>query len=154
MKKSGSKRSEPAKVESASGKSAPNKSAPSKSDLAQSASKLIDARIEELADWRGEMLARLRALIRQADPEVVEEWKWGIPVWSHDGIICTGETYKKAVKMTFAKGAFLDDPAGLFNSSLGGRVRRAIDFKEGEKVNEKTLKTLIRAAAALNSSKT
>ena len=142
------------KAESATGKSAPSKSAPSKSGLTQSASKLIDARIEELSDWRGEMLARLRALIRQADPEVVEEWKWGIPVWSHDGIICTGETYKKAVKMTFAKGAFLDDPAGLFNSSLGGRVRRAIDFKEGEKVNEKELKTLIRAAAALNSSKT
>jgi hypothetical protein len=131
------------KVESASSKSAPSKSA----------SRLIDARIEELADWRGEMLARLRALIKQADPEVVEEWKWGIPVWSHDGIICTGETYKKAVKMTFAKGAFLDDPAGLFNSSLGGRLRRAIDFKEGEKVNERALKTLIRAAAALNSSK-
>ena len=141
------------KVESATGKSAPSKSAPSKSGLTQSASKLIDARIEELSDWRGEMLARLRALIRQAAPQVVEEWKWGIPVWSHDGIICTGETYKKAVKMTFAKGAFLDDPAGLFNSSLGGRVRRAIDFKEGEKVNEKELKTLIRAAAALNSSK-
>ena len=119
----------------------------------QSASRLIDARIEELADWRGEMLDRLRALIKQADPQVVEEWKWGIPVWSHDGIICTGETYKKAVKMTFAKGAFLDDPDGLFNSSLGGRVRRAIDFKEGEKLNEKALKTLIRAAAALNSSK-
>jgi len=119
----------------------------------ESASQLIDARIEELADWRGEMLARLRALIKQADPKVVEEWKWGIPVWSHDGIICTGETYEKAVKMTFAKGAFLDDPEGLFNSSLGGRVRRAIDFKEGEKLNEKALKTLIRAAAALNSSK-
>jgi hypothetical protein len=153
MKKTVSKRIEPAKTQSASGKSAPSKSALSKSTLTQSASKLIDARIEELADWRGEMLARLRALIRQADPEVVEEWKWGIPVWSHDGIICTGETYKKAVKMTFAKGAFLDDPAGLFNSSLAGRVRRAIDFKEGEKVNEKALKTLIRAAAALNSSK-
>ena len=94
-----------------------------------SASVLIDARIHQLADWRGEMLSRLRALIKQADPEVVEEWKWGIPVWSHDGIISTGETYKKAVKMTFAKGAFLDDPAGLFNSSLGGRVRRAIDFR-------------------------
>ena len=116
----------------------------------ESASQLIDARIEELADWRGEMLGRLRALIKQADPQVVEEWKWGIPVWSHDGIICTGETYKKAVKMTFAKGAFLDDPAGLFNSSLAGRVRRAIDFKEGEKLNEKALKILIRAAAALN----
>lgn len=149
MEKRVFKRTEPAKVESASRKSAPSKSA-----LAQPASKLIDARIEELADWRGEMLSRLRALIKQADPEVVEEWKWGIPVWSHDGIICTGETYKKAVKMTFAKGAFLDDPASLFNSSLAGRVRRAIDFKEGEKVNEKALKTLIRAAAALNSSKT
>ena len=133
--------------------SAPGKSGPSKSVSSQSASRLIDARIEELADWRGEMLARLRALIKQADPQAVEEWKWGIPVWSHDGIICTGETYKKAVKMTFAKGAFLDDPAGLFNSSLGGRVRRAIDFKEGEKLNEKALKTVIRAAAALNSSK-
>lgn len=133
------------KVESVS-----RKSAPSKSVSTQSASRLIDARIEELADWRGEMLTRLRALIKQADPEVVEEWKWGTPVWSHDGIICTGETYKKVVKTTFAKGAFLDDPAGLFNSSLGGRVRRAIDFKEGEKVNEKALKTLIRAAVALN----
>jgi hypothetical protein len=143
MKKTVSK-----KAESATGKSAPRKSA-----LTQSASKLIDARIEELADWRGEMLARLRALIKQADRDVVEEWKWGIPVWSHDGIICTGETYKKVVKMTFAKGAFLDDPDGLFNSSLEGRVRRAIDFKEGEKLNEKALKTLIRAAAALNSSK-
>ncbi|MGA3101563.1 MAG: DUF1801 domain-containing protein [Terracidiphilus sp.] len=119
----------------------------------QSASNLIDARIKELADWRGEMLARLRALIRQADPKVVEEWKWEIPVWSHDGIICTGETYKKVVKLTFAKGAFLDDPAGLFNSSLEGRLRRAIDFSEGAKVNEKALKTLIRAAAGLNKSK-
>jgi hypothetical protein len=117
------------------------------------ASRLIDARIEELGDWRGEMLSRLRALIKQADPEVVEEWKWEIPVWSHDGIICTGEVYKSAVKMTFARGAFLDDPAGLFNSSLEGRVRRAIDFREGGKVNEKALKTLIRAAAALNTSK-
>jgi hypothetical protein len=119
----------------------------------ESASRLIDARIEELGDWRGEMLSRLRALIKQADPEVVEEWKWQIPVWSHDGIICTGETYKKAVKLTFAKGAFLDDPAGLFNSSLGGRLRRAIDFHEGEKVNEKALKDLIRVAAALNGDK-
>jgi len=118
------------------------------------ASRLIDARIQELADWRGEMLSRLRALIRQADPEVVEEWKWENPVWSHDGLICTGETYKRAVKMTFAKGAFLDDPEGLFNSSLEGRLRRAIDFREGEKVNEKALKTLIRAAVALNRSKT
>jgi hypothetical protein len=119
----------------------------------ESASQLIDARIEELGDWRGEMLSRLRALIRKADPEVVEEWKWGIPVWSHDGIICTGESYKKAVKLTFAKGAFLDDPAGLFNSSLEGRLRRAIDFHEGDKVNEKALKDLIRVAAALNTSK-
>jgi hypothetical protein len=119
----------------------------------ESASRLIDARIEELGDWRGEMLARLRALIKRADPEVVEEWKWmGTPVWSHDGLICTGETYKSVVKMTFAKGASLDDPSGLFNSSLDGRVRRAIDFREGDKVNEKALKTLIRAAVALNKS--
>jgi len=109
------------------------------------ASRLIDARIQELADWRGEMLARLRALIKQADPEVVEEWKWETPVWSHGGLISTGETYKKAVKLTFARGALLDDPAGLFNSSLKGRVRRAIDFHEGDKVNEKAL---IRAAVA------
>jgi len=118
----------------------------------ESPSKLIDARIQELGDWRGEMLGRLRALIKQADLEVVEEWKWSIPVWSHDGIICTGETYKKVVKMTFAKGASLADPAGLFNSSLEGRVRRAIDFREGDKVNEKALKTLVRAAVALNKS--
>jgi hypothetical protein len=119
----------------------------------ESASQLIDARITELGDWRGEMLSRLRALIKQADAKVVEEWKWrGTPVWSHDGIICTGETYKKVVKMTFAKGASLDDPSGLFNSSLEGRVRRAIDFHEGDKVNEKALKALIRAAVALNTS--
>jgi hypothetical protein len=118
----------------------------------ESASRLIDARIRELRDWRGEMLSRLRALIKQADPKVVEEWKWGIPVWSHGGLICTGETYKSVVKMTFAKGASLDDPSGLFNSSLEGRVRRAIDFREGDKVNEKALKTLIRAAVALNTS--
>jgi hypothetical protein len=124
----------------------------SSSQGVESASRLIDARIQELGDWRGEMLSHLRALIKQADPNVVEEWKWGIPVWSHDGLICTGETYKKVVKMTFAKGASLDDPAGLFNSSLAGRVRRAIDFREGEKVNEKALKTLIRAAVALNTS--
>jgi len=117
------------------------------------ASKLIDARIKELADWRGEMLSRLRALIMQADPEVVEEWKWKIPVWSHGGIICTGETYKSHVKLTFAKGAFLDDPACLFNSSLEGRLRRAIDFREGDKVNEKALKDLIRVAVALNTAK-
>ncbi|HEY1806608.1 MAG TPA: DUF1801 domain-containing protein [Terracidiphilus sp.] len=112
------------------------------------AAKQIDMRIKELDDWRGQMLARLRAIIKQADPQVIEEWKWGIPVWSHDGIICTGETYKKAVKMTFAKGAFLDDPDRLFNSSLEGRVRRAIDVKEGEKLNEKALKDLILAAVA------
>jgi len=123
------------------------------SQTAQSASHQIDARIEELGDWRGEMLARIRALIRQADPEVVEEWKWEIPVWSHDGILCTGETNKKVVKMTFAKGAFLDDPAGLFNSSLAGRLRRAIDIHEGDKVNEKALKALIRAAVGLNTAK-
>ncbi len=125
-----------------------------------SASRLIDAKTEELGDWRGEMIARLRALIKQADPDVVEErkWKkpsnpWGVPVWSHNGMICTGETHKSVVKMTFAKGAFLDDPAGLFNSSLDGNLRRAIDFREGDKVNEKALKALIRAAAALNAAK-
>jgi len=122
----------------------------SSSPTAESASRLIDARIKEVGGWRGEMLARLRALIQQADPNVVEEWKWEIPVWSHDGLICTGETYKNVVKMTFAKGASLADPSGLFNSSLEGRVRRAIDFREGDKVNEKALKTLIRAAVALN----
>lgn len=119
-----------------------------------SPSKLIDGRIKELGDWRGEMLGRIRGLIKEADPDVVEEWKWrGVPVWEHDGIICTGETYKAVVKMTFAKGAALDDPAGLFNSSLEGNVRRAIDFQEGAKINEKALKALIRAAVALNSSK-
>ena len=115
---------------------------------------MIDARIRELADWRGETLARLRALVKQADPEVVEEWKWrGIPVWSHDGIICTGETYKSVVKMTFAKGASLKDPSGLFNSSLEGNVRRAIDFHEGDKIDEKALKALVRFAVALNTSR-
>jgi len=123
------------------------------SEKVESASSLIDRRIEDLADWRGEMLSRLRALIKQADPEVVEEWKWGNPAWSHDGLISTGESYKSVVKMTFAKGAFLDDPASLFNSSLEGRVRRAIDFREGDKVNEKALKALIRAAVGLNKSK-
>ena len=114
-------------------------------------SELIDARIRELDDWRGEMLARIRALIKEADPDVVEEWKWrGTPVWSHDGIICTGETYKSVVKMTFAKGASLDDPSGLFNSSLEGNVRRAIDVREGETIDEKALKALIRAAVDLN----
>jgi hypothetical protein len=118
-----------------------------------SPSQLIDARIEELGDWRGEMLARLRALVKQADPEVVEEWKWrGVPTWYHDGIICTGETYKNAVKMTFAKGASLDDPSGLFNSSLEGNTRRAIDFHEGDEIDGKALKALIRAAVALNGS--
>jgi hypothetical protein len=139
MKKSGSPKAESASRESASNE--------------------VDARIHELGDWRGEMLSRLRALIKQADPQVVEECKWkkpsnprGVPVWSHDGMICTGETHKSVVKMTFAKGAFLDDPAGLFNSSLDGNLRRAIDFHEGEKVNEKALKALIRAAVALNTS--
>jgi hypothetical protein len=114
---------------------------------------LIDARINELSDWRGETLARIRILIRQADPEVVEEWKWrGVPVWSHAGIICTGETYKNVVKMTFAKGASLADPSGLFNSSLEGNTRRAIDFHEGDKMDENALKALIRAAVALNTS--
>jgi hypothetical protein len=119
---------------------------------AESASDLIDRRIEELGDWRGEMLARLRAIIKEADPEVVEEWKWSNPVWSHHGLICTGETYKKAVKTTFAKGAALEDPSGLFNSSLDGNVRRAIDFHEGDKPDAKALKALIRAAVAFNKS--
>jgi hypothetical protein len=120
----------------------------------ESPSKLIDARIEELGDWRGETLARVRLLIQQAVPDVVEEWKWrGVPVWYHAGMICTGETYKSVVKVTFAKGAALEDPAGLFNSSLEGNTRRAIDFQEGDKINEKALKALIRAAAGLNASK-
>jgi hypothetical protein len=119
-----------------------------------SPSVLIDARIEELSDWRGKTLARVRALIKQADPEVVEEWKWrGVPVWSHAGMICTGETYKSAVKLTFARGASLKDPAGLFNSSLEGKVRRAIDIHEGDKLDEKALKALVRAAVALNESR-
>jgi len=121
----------------------------------ESPSELIDSRIRELDDWRGETLARIRALIREADPEVVEEWKWrGVPVWSHDGIICTGETYKSVVKMTFAKGAALDDRARLFNASLEGNTRRAIDVHEGEEVDAGALKAFIRAAAALNKSKT
>ena len=120
----------------------------------ESPSRLIDARIKELGDWRGKTLARIRALIKQADPEVVEEWKWrGVPTWYHDGIICTGETYKNVVKMTFAKGASLKDPAGLFNSSLEGNVRRAIDIHEGDKLDEKALKDLVRAAIALNTPK-
>ena len=127
------------------------KSGPEKS---KSPSELIDERITELGDWRGEMLGRLRTLVKEADPEVVEEWKWrGVPVWSHDGLICTGETYKSVVKMTFAKGATLKDPAGLFNSSLDGNTRRAIDFREGEKIDEEALKALVRAAVSLNRSK-
>jgi len=122
------------------------------SKRAKSPSELIDARIEDLGDWRGEMLSRLRVLIKAADPEVTEEWKWDNPVWSHHGLICTGETYKKAVKMTFAKGASLKDPSGLFNSSLEGKVRRAIDFHEGDEVDANALKALIRAAVALNAS--
>src|SRR5881227_1361378 len=124
-----------------------------KTEGGESASELIDARIKELGGWRGETLARIRKLIHQADPDVVEEWKWrGVPVWSHGGIICTGETYKAVVKMTFARGASLDDPSGLFNSSLEGNVRRAIDIHEGDKINEKAMKALIRAAAELNMS--
>ncbi|WP_027667602.1 DUF1801 domain-containing protein [Rhizobium leguminosarum] len=120
----------------------------------ESPSRLIDARIEELSDWRGEMLARVRTLIRQAEPDVVEEWKWrGVPVWEHAGIICTGETYKSVVKLTFAKGASLEDPSGLFNSSLDGNTRRAIDFHEGDEIDEEALKALIRGAVALNTPK-
>jgi hypothetical protein len=129
--------------------------APAKSEKEKSPSQLIDERIKELDDWRGPMLSRLRSLIQQADPDVVEEWKWrGVPTWYHDGMICTGESYKSVVKLTFAKGAALKDPSGLFNSSLEGNVRRAIDFHEGEKINEKAFKALIRAAVALNQSKT
>jgi hypothetical protein len=126
------------------------KKSPTGPAAAASASALIDAKIEALGDWRGEMLSRLRALIKQADPDVVEEWKWNTPVWSHAGLICTGEAYKKVVKTTFAKGASLPDPSGLFNSSLEGNVRRAIDFHEGQKLDEKALKALIRAAVKLN----
>jgi hypothetical protein len=128
------------------------------SQKSKSPAQEIDARIKELGDWRGEMLSRLRTLVKEADPEVIEEWKWrkpsnpGVPVWSHDGMICTGETYKNVVKMTFAKGAALKDPSGLFNSSLEGNTRRAIDFHEGEKINEEALKTLVRAAVTLNKS--
>jgi hypothetical protein len=129
-------------------------SAATKAKEGASPSKLIDGRIKELGDWRGETLARVRALIKQADPNVAEEWKWrGVPVWEHDGIICTGETYKSVVKLTFAKGAALKDPAKLFNSSLEGNVRRAIDIAEGAKINEKALKDLIRAAVDLNQAK-
>ena len=125
---------------------AKKKSAPA----GESASRLIDARIAELGDWRGKTLARLRKLIHEADPAVVEEWKWDVPVWSHDGIVCTGETYKKAVKLTFARGAAVKDPAGLFNASLDGNTRRAIDFAEGAALDEKAFKALIRAAVAVN----
>ena len=119
----------------------------------ESPSQLIDARIKELGDWRGKMLSRLRAVVKDADPDVVEEWKWrGVPVWSHDGIVCTGETYKTTVKMTFAKGAALKDPSGLFNSSLDGNTRRAIDLREGDEIDERAFKALIRAAAGLNES--
>src|ERR1017187_750035 len=125
------------------------------SQKSKSPSQLIDARIKELGDWRGKMLSRLRTLVKEADPEVVEEWKWrGVPGFSHDGLICTGETYKNVVKMTFAKGAALKNPSGLFNSSLDGNTRRAIDFHEGEKIDEKALKALLRAAVALNKSAT
>ena len=124
------------------------------SPKSKSPSELIDARIKELADWRGQMLSRLRSLVKKADPGVVEEWKWrGVPVWSHDGLICTGETYKNVVKMTFARGAALKDPSGLFNSSLDGNTRRAIDFHEGEEIDEEALKTLVRAAVTLNKSR-
>ncbi|MGB3488544.1 MAG: DUF1801 domain-containing protein [Xanthobacteraceae bacterium] len=130
------------------------KQADDKASDAASASSQIDARIAGLTDWRGAALAKVRAIIREADPDVVEEWKWrGVPVWEHDGIICTGETYKAVVKLTFAKGASLDDPAKLFNSSLDGNTRRAIDFHEGDKINAKALKALIRAAVALNKTK-
>ena len=126
----------------------------STADKSVSPSRLIDGRIEELGDWRGEMLARIRRLIKQAVPDVVEEWKWrGVPTWYHDGIICTGETYKNVVKMTFARGASLEDPSGLFNSSLEGNVRRAIDFHQGDKLDEKALKALIKAAAKLNAAR-
>ena len=118
-----------------------------------SPSRRIDERIKELGDWRGDTLAHLRTLIKQADPQVIEEWKWDVPVWSHAGLICTGEVYKKAVKMTFARGAALEDPSGLFNSSLAGNTRRAIDFHEGEKIDEKALKALVRAAVRLNASR-
>jgi hypothetical protein len=133
----------------------PNSKSPSqKSPSQKSPSQQIDARIEELGDWRGEMLARVRSLIKAADPDVIEEWKWrGVPVWEHAGIICTGETYKAVVKLTFARGAALKDPSRLFNSSLEGNTRRAIDFREGDKINEAALKTLIRAAVTLNKSK-
>src|SRR6476646_4394937 len=128
------------------------KSAPKKLPSGKPPSQLIDARIRELGDWRGKMLGRLRALVKEADPEVVEEWKWSVPVWSHDGLICTGEAYKSAVKLTFAKGASLADPAKLFNSSLDGNTRRAIDIREGDELDKAAVKTRVRAAAAFNES--
>ncbi len=131
-----------------------NQKGSNKATAGDSPSELIDTRIRELGDWRGETLARVRALIKQVDPEVVEDWKWrGVPVWSHNGMICTGETYKSVVKVTFAKGASLDDPAGLFNSSLEGNTRRAIDVREGEKLDEKAFKALVRAAVAVNTAR-
>jgi hypothetical protein len=140
-------------MKKATGTMKKRKSASKEGKGGDSPSQLIDARIKELSDWRGETLARVRALVKEADPEVVEEWKWrGVPVWEHGGIICTGEIYKNVVKMTFAKGASLEDPSGLFNSSLEGNTRRAIDIHEGEKIDEKALKALIRAAVALNTS--
>jgi hypothetical protein len=152
--KGGSARSTSPSGESGKGASASGASTKRAPGTTGSPSKLIDARIKELGDWRGTMLSRLRALVKEADPEVVEEWKWrGVPVWEHAGIICTGETYKSVVKMTFAKGASLEDPAGLFNSSLEGNTRRAIVFHEGETINEEALKSLVRAAVSLNQSK-
>jgi hypothetical protein len=155
MKKSKPQTNKSASQKAASQKAASQKAASQKPASQKSPSQLIDAKIKELDDWRGETLSRLRALVKEADPEVVEEWKWrGVPVWSHDGLICTGETYKSVVKMTFAKGAALKDPSRLFNSSLEGNVRRAIDVHEGDTINEDALKALIRAAVALNRSKT
>jgi len=154
MKKSKPQKSKSQKSKSQKSKSQKSKSQKSKSQKSKSPSQLIDARIEELGGWRGEMLSRLRSLINEADPEVIEEWKWrGVPVWSHDGLICTGETYKNVVKMTFARGAALQDPSRLFNASLEGNTRRAIDFHAGDKVDAAALKTLIRAAVTLNRSR-
>ncbi len=154
MKRSAAPKSKSVKSRPVKAGSAKGASARGASGTTGSPSKLIDARIKELGDWRGTMLSRLRALVKEADPEVIEEWKWrGVPVWEHAGIICTGETYKSVVKMTFAKGASLEDPAGLFNSSLEGNTRRAIDFHEGETINEEALKSLVRASVSLNQSK-
>lgn len=153
MKKAKAAAKKKTTAKKAGAKKAVPKKASAKKTVTGDVGKLIDARIRELGDWRGKTLARVRGLIKQADPDVIEEWKWGIPVWSHDGIICTGETYKSAVKLTFAKGASLKDPSRLFNSSLEGHVRRAIDIREGDKIEEKALKVLIRAAAELNASK-